>query len=490
MKDFFKQKYFNVCHFLKENKDISTYIKLILINAVISFIPIGNAAISLKILGVLCFLELAFFLVFNKKAIGTFLNFSTVFVSILFVFHFGQLMIYTFLRWIYAHVRFLNLMGLEDALYGFRFMNLAFSALCLGVLISNVLSVSEKRQTKEIFISQKYDWKRIAQIVLVLTFPVKVILDMMTMLLTFTQGGVAARAWVNAFPNVILYYGKISLVGFALLLLALKNNEKQQTKVFIFVEAYLMFAMISGIRSENVSYVCVFALLYFMSSKKKINLKQWICLGIVAILGLTFIVTAGGFRNAPEKNIITFFQMFFKYLFQKNVILYLMDTCGDTGYTAICVLTKWLKEYAPSWGKAYYLGWTAIIPSVFGIAGKMTADSCFMLKLQEYDTLYDRYKNIGGSLIGEQFFNFHILGGIVACFVIGMLIGWVSKKSYQAIKQENWVAMPLLITIMFTSIYWVRNYFGGGIREVVWGPVFCFVVMIVYGKVIKKKDKK
>lgn len=476
--------------FKKKNRDISKYVKIILFSIVISFLPIGNTMISLRILGVACLVECITFLIFNKRAIGSAWNFSTLFVLILFVFHFGQLMIFSFLRFLYHHVRFLNLMEAEDALYGFRFMNIAFCAVCLGILFSNVLTDASCKKQKVVSLHKEYDWEKIAKIVIALTFPVKIILDMMTMLLTFTEGGVAARAWVNSFPNVILYYGKISLVGFALLLLALQKKEKEQTKLFVFVELYLMFAMISGIRSENVSYVCVFALLYFMSSKKNISIKQWIYLGVIAILGLTFIVTVGGFRNAEEKNVITFFQMFFKYLFQKNVILYLMDTCGDTGYTAICVLTKWLKQYSPSWGNAYYLGWLAIIPSLFGIAGKLTAESCFMLKLQEYDTLYDRYKNIGGSLLGEQFFNFHIVGGILACFLIGMMIGWTSKKCYQAIKNENFIWMPLAIPIMFTSVYWVRNYFGGGIREVVWGAVFCWLVAQLYTFFLKQKNKR
>lgn len=471
----------------KYYKYLFGYVILILLTAGISFIPIINSTISLKVLGVLSVIELCVFLGINKKFVGSFINFSTLFVFVLYVFNFGQLVILTFFRGVYSHVRFLNLMMPKEALYAFRFINLAFGAICIGILISESSKCLTCRKYEEKTFLSLEEWGRIAKFIITLTFPVKVVLDVVVLYITVTQGGTASRAWLNAFPNVILYYGKISMVGFALLLVSLQSFRKAQTRVFIAVETYLLMAMLNGIRSENVSYICVMALLYFMCSDRKFKIRHLLLLGVTGILGLTFIVTAGGFRNAADKSVASFFEMFMYYLIEKNIVFYLLDTCGDTAYTAICVLTKWLKHYEPSWGTAYYLGWTAIVPSLFGITGKWTAESYFALKLQEHDTLYWRYKNIGGSLIGEQFFNFQITGGIVACLVIGLLIGWISKKSYEEIKNGKIIVFPYITASMFCSLYWIRDYFGGGIREVVWGAVFCWIIMKIYVKADRKR---
>ena len=107
----------------------------------------------------------------------------------------------------------------------------------------------------------------------------------------------------------------------------------------------------------------------------------------------------------------------------------------------------------------------------------MTKRSSFPLYLQEYGTLNGNYINIGGSLIGELFFNFNILGGIVAALFIGLLIGKISRKSALHFKMQNYYGLVKYIPIMFTCIYWIRDYFGGGIREAVWGPLMCLFVM-------------
>lgn len=544
------------------------YAVVAIICNILPFLLFGDALSKLSVLGVICTFELLIFLLINAKLHGTILNFGTLFSVVLYIFHFGQLVLFSFFKALYGHIRILLLLEAEDALYGFQCMHIAFSAICLGMvfsvirrkedrpyiqkelaevkadakkilslfakflperyrnkartlcqnlillamaarniirrskvyrgiragisiawrhckalfrIIKNAISSSKWRQS---FLAQvegqQKNFKKVVFGILLCTFPFKLFIDVACLYVFVTQGGLAAREWVNTFPNVLLFIGKVSLVGFAILLLLYKNNFKKQTILFLFLEAYILMAMVSGIRSENVGYMCVFALLYFASAKIKIKFRHVLLIGVTGICLLAVIVTVGQQRIAEDKSLAAYWNVFWGYLTRQNVIFHLLDTLGDTGYTAQCVLSKWLPEFGPTGGDSYILGSTAIIPNIppfFTWPGRMTEASCFPMRMQAAGTLSANYQNIGGSLLGELFFNFGVVGAILLALPFGIWIGSVSHKCTNYIKSNHYYGMIWIVPVMFAVLYWVRHYFGGQIREMVWGPVICLVVM-------------
>ena len=237
--------------------------------------------------------------------------------------------------------------------------------------------------------------------------------------------------------------------------------------------------MLSGIRSENVGYVLVFMLVYLRSRQKKGKVFGYIFYCIILIPVLAFVIAVGEFRTVADKSMDSFLKIFNQALTEKNVILSLFDTCGDTGYTALCVITKWLPKYSPSYGSSYVGGMFAIVPNIlsyFTLPGDITRETCFALKLQEYGTLSSSYTNIGGSLIGELFFNFGLFGGVVFSLIIGLFIGRINKRFLLGI-EGRFYELVWTIPFMFASIYWVRSYFGGGVREAIWGYLFVYFIL-------------
>ena len=476
-------KYQRIYFFVKEHEKIAATLLFLLFtaagNLLSFFLPMDDGAF-LSFLGVLSFLEFVLFLVLNARMTKTLFNYASVFLSVLFLFNFGQLMIYTFFRPIYSHVRFLVLMPAADAAYGFRFMHAAFMAVCLGALIGAgcVKGGVEKAVSEKLTLIRE-NGERFAQSILLLTFPVKIAIDIACVVISFADGGQAARTWLNEFPNVLVYYAKASLVGFALWIVATREQPKKQLGIFVFIECYILLMMVSGIRSENVGYLLVLLFVFMVNRKKKIRILTVLLSAVILLFVMVFIITVGEFRIVEEKNIQSFAEMFRYYLTEKNIVLYFFDICGDTGYTAQCVLNKWLPEHAPSYGNAYYLGILAVIPNIPGVftfPGDMTEASYFALKLQQNDALYAGYKNIGGSLLGESFFNFGLLGGCLFAILIGVLAGIISKKMMQGFAEKNYIKLSMVLPASFAMIYWVRDYFGGGIREVVWSPILCCLI--------------
>lgn len=441
-----------------------------------------SALVGLKYLGYICFFELILFLFLHKYSSGYTFEYSVVFVFVLFIFNFGQLMIYTFFREIYQHVRILLLMSENNVYYGFTIMNYAFITICGAILVGESRIVYKNYEGHTL---NRNDIKNILKILIAITFPVKVILDLITLYISLTVGGPAARVWVNTFPNVVLYYGKISLLGFALLIILNRDNYKKQRNLFLFMIAYILLMMVSGIRSENVGYLLVFVFLFLFTSEKKINVLSAILICIVGIVALAFIAGTGDFRVASDKSFSSFMNCVSKYLVEKNVLLSLLDTLGDTGYTGQCVINRWLPTNSLFMGKSYILGLFSIIPNIPHILtfpGDITEKSCFATMLQHSGVLSVNYQNIGGSLLGELFFNFGIAGGIVASFILGIIYGIVSKKCTKAMEAANYEMLIWLIPFMFFGTYWVRDYFGGGFREVIWGPLLFLLIKNLYLK--------
>ena len=472
--------------------NILVYIFIAIISNIIIFYDFKNELFSLKILGIVCTIELIMFLFFSYRICKRKINFSMIFILVLYLFNFGQLMIYTFFKGIYSHVRFLHLFANNESLYGFQIINLFFIFICIGCLISESLTCKKDISDKDTHLNKMYDIKKLVDIIILFTFPVKLIIDVLCLIVSITKGGTYARIWLNSFPNVLIYYGKVSLVGFALKIMINKDKPKRQRRIFSFIIIYILIMMISGIRSENVGYVLVYVFIYLFNRKVSIkkNILSITTYAIIALLILTFIVSVGTFRNSTNKSIHSFIDLFRYNFTEKNVLLSLMDTCGDTGYTAQCVINKWLPQYGCSYGASYYLGVFAVIPNIpkiFELPGEITRESFFAIKLQEKGTLSSSYTNIGGSLIGEAFFNFNIIGGMFFACLIGIIVGIVSKKGDIYMRHMNVFGMIRLFPIMFTMIYWVRDYFGGGIREVIWGPIICWGILKINEKNIKIK---
>jgi len=444
----------------------------------LTFFTDGDNYTKLSTLGVLSLMELVVFIMVDYKQNKN-LTFATIFILVLFLFHFGQLMLYTFFKNVYPHIRFLILLDVSKALWGGQMINMAFSVICIGILLkeSNIKRTVTVRQR---YYNEHLDWNRVGMNIIKATFFVKFALDFVTLGITLTAGGEVARAWVNSFPNILLYYGKISLVGFAILIIANKYNPLKQKKIYLFITCYILIMMMSGIRSENVGYLVVFLFIYIASHNKSLKFKSALLYGIVGFLMLGFVVAVGKFRSVSTDGLYLLGKILTSSFVDNNIIFGVMDNMGDTSYTAQAVINNWLPNYSPSWGDAYWMGWTAAIPNLAPFIidfGAITMDSSFPIKLQQFGVLSQSYENIGGSVIGELFFNFGLTGGVIAALFLGMFIGWVSKKSSLYLQMDNYYGLILMVPIMFATVYWVRDYFGGGVREAVWGPLLCYYIV-------------
>lgn len=419
-------------------------------------------------------IELVAYYYANKKTKHTLLNYSTLFITLIFLFHFGQLLLMAFFPDMIALFSFrivLDYFSDTQACFALRIMNIAFVSIAVGTLLPSS-SYKPKRN-----VIQNVNYYSLAKKIILITFPFKLIIDLLTVFNSFTMGFEQASMWLQSIPNFIRAFGNISMVGFGILMVALSNNPQKQKKLIVFVLLYLAVLMLSGWRSENVAYLAIFAYLY-LSTRPKLKWKNVLIYAVVGYFMLCFVQVAADMRESSDRSLGGYSDMMSNMLFGGGLLVFdAMRELGNTGYTAECVLINWLSNFGPSWGKSYLLGLSAIFPNLTGLAGQLTEEAAFATQLQQHNMVLNEYYNIGGSILGEFFFNFGIVGGIIFAFIVGKLIGWFSDNAMRSLKSGQYYFLIFAIPVMFASLYWVRDTFGHLIRDVVWAILLCIIIM-------------
>ncbi len=436
------------------------------------FLPGSNSAESFYfILSLASLIELLLFSYCLYKITGYLISFATVFVWILYLFHFGQVILLGLFPTAASELTIvLNYFSFDDCSYGLRILNIGFVCICLGMLLSSKKCTQSVHNTNDITVDNLFKrYKNKAMAVFFITFPIKFYIDIRCVLLTLTAGFDYSKHWYYSISDFIVTFGNISQACLGVLLIIYKSNPKKQFRIFVLSLAYFVLIMLSGRRSESVALICILLYIFFVTRNIKIKPIKLVMYGVLGYFLLAFFYSIVYMRNQSGFLLSSFLDKFWRTLTSgENVIFQALREYGNTGYTAICVLTKWLPQHAPSFGKSYIFGLTAILPNITGIAGQLTRESVFGEAMQSAGALSSHYTNIGGSLFGEAFFNFGIVGGFVFLILIGTLIGLISRKVIYAINDRIDFKIFGYVALMIAILYWTRSYFSANIRDVVW----------------------
>lgn len=476
---------------IRYSRESSMYALLYLILSLftISFTYLSNNENGFLTLSVAITLEIIMFLLIIKKISGQILCFATIFVLILALFHFGQVFICGYWENLVTELNLrivLNYFSNSECISAMRIINMSFVGICLGLILS-----SRKENYLYDFsiindnLSDCISNEKRAWLLIAFTFPIKVVIDMAFFYLSFSGGFTNAVIWFGNFPDILRTMGNLSMLGFGILIVSLSYDKIKQFKVFIFIILYLLIQIISGRRSETIAYITILTFLYLKTKNNKHRkIESIIVIGILGYLFLTLMYTTVRIRDLDSRTIEGFFELFWRLLTKQNIFMEAMREYGNTGYTPVCVLNNWLKSYPPSYGKSYVFGLSAVLPNIGGFVSELINSSTYAIQLQEFNMVLDGFRNIGGSVIGELFFNFGKVGGLVVSPILGLLIGRVSQKVNEYIKSYQLKKLAFYIPAMFAILYWIRDCFGNGTREVVWGILIWYFVGF-----IKVKDR-
>lgn len=377
-----------------------------------------------------------------------------IFVALSYLFHFGQLIIW-FINPNYVFTR-LNLYQIVDHSILKRtvvFSLAAVSAVNIGIICTSFCLNYTKNKivlTK----SQLTKFSNIGWIIIGITFPLKLYIDLKILIASMNDGYLSS--FKHATNGVITQIAEFYIIGLVLLMIGYSYNKKKVICIFGISCLYSCFTMLSGGRGRQVLIIVMllYVLFSIIDRPKTFTIFALVFLGALGVMALNTIAEV---RNTGIYSI--------KYLLenikmnQANPFLKILEEAGASLYTVSIVLDKVPSNIDFATGATYFKSFASVLPDIGDFFAEINTSANYVKNL---NVAY-----IGGSYIGELYYNFGFFSVIVA-LGIGGFINTISVRFHNGIMKKDY-KMAYYVMIFVASLWWVRDVFGGLLRCFFWG---------------------
>ena len=136
------------------------------------------------------------------------------------------------------------------------------------------------------------------------------------------------------------------------------------------------------------------------------------------------------------------------------------------------------------YGVGYASGFLNIFPNVNGFIDSYR-DS--MVYVSNFPVQYQQY--MGGSYIGELYFNFGYFSVIFA-ILIGIFIGFICNMVSNKNNYDKSLSYIICLIIYTNMLWWIRDYFSGMIREIIWSAIIIIILNVIANTIFFKINKE
>lgn len=453
----------------------SSMVKLPLINIVLTsllfalFYILGNGQqLTNNLLGfaiVVCLSFIINLITLNEKRYRI-RSFVVIFVFLLYLFNFGQVIVFGFFpNYVPRGSNFIEIGKgtVENALI--------YSYFIVNVIVSGILFVPRmKRKLKAI---KRNTFEIIMFAFLFISLPMEIYYVLRLLIISRSLGYDATLH--NDFGGWFVQIASFYIVGFAMLLRYIRN--KRLAFIVYFLEMlFLLVGMLSGSRIYFVAGALTISLIYF--EKKRIK-PLFVILGLVVLYFLMqFVVALSAIRNTGMNAALIVKTMFSS---SNNVFLNILEEFGSSIHSTTLCMQQVPSDVPFAFGTTYLKSLLGVFPNLPGIDIFSIVDSSNFIT-QLYGTAA-----MGGNLIGELYFNFGFYLSIPFAFLIGLVCGNISRLLSLANQKRYRYSLifPILVMVVYTHIIWVRGYYSGIVRSVVW----LAIIVILLNYLLKGKRR-
>ena len=216
--------------------------------------------------------------------------------------------------------------------------------------------------------------------------------------------------------------------------------------------------MSTGSRQEKIGFLLVWLYLYYFVLQK-INYKKLAGLIVLCVVGLMFVMAIGSVRSSSGAGVAGIVHA----MFSSRATYMLGNILGEFGAAIDTIIIA--VKYAPDTinyglGTTYIAGLLSVIPGLISKFPVLAESTSFLGKLPQ-DVVYA----LGGSYLGEFYYNFAWLGSVL-CIPLGALLAATqdcitSEKT--GTSEKCWYAALTTLLLLF-----VRGYFTDMIQKLVW----------------------
>lgn len=435
--------------FMNLNKGDISYLLINILLTIFLFFSINSQSyLVFTLIAIFLQLLLSFFYLKNKNF--SFFSISGIFLFLTYIFHFGHVFINIFNNdYIFITSNYIR----NDYLNATKAILLSYAVIpfiVFGLGIANFIDC--KKFYKPI---NKRRYFIMAMIIIFLSFPIKLYIDINKIILFF-EGGYSL-AYSFRLNGILTQFASFYYVGFILLILVFKNNKSISNTLTLFLLCYQCLSMLTGNRGIQLINI-VFTLLIYYKFIRRFTKYDFIFLVVTGYIGMSFISMMSvkrleGFDSLASliKNILSF---------NINPLYPILD---EFGYTLHTIVLEFRNSFDFGFGKTYLYSLFTVFPNINDFLHYVTTNACFVTSLN--------YPHIGGTYIGELYYNFGIFAPLFGT-AIGLVVGYVSKMLEKYINNNRLLEASCLILPSVSILWWVRNYFKDMPREFIWGILF------------------
>lgn len=264
-------------------------------------------------------------------------------------------------------------------------------------------------------------------------------------------------------------------VGVLLLIAGLKDKKNTARVILLIASIIEIISMFTGGRIYAISMIIAIAYVYFVMVEKP--KKRMIFFGIVAALGLSavmsIIATVRTHGGISIENLL-----FAAELSTDNPILMFLAEMGGTMIDIIYAISDFPEYTSYGLGMSYIDSMLSVIP--YYEANIASEVNLYFIKG------FRTYYSLGGSWIGEAFYNFGWLS-FIFCFFVGKLFGKIENVFDRCEKKGDYTGVLIMLPFIFYFIGYARDYFYKFVTAIQVCLVVLFIGYII--SIIKRKHQ-
>lgn len=431
---------------------------LLFIETLIVFYVV-NANVGLNTLAVSALIVAAISILSLLKSGYHWFSLPTVFLFFTYVFHCTQFLFNIFIEDYYKYFDIVGLTGDNISIQILEYSIVAILFLTYGFVISSNASLKPLPTIG----NSNYNYGKCGKTLLIICILPRVIIDVVFFLVGYENSESVD------IPGFIRIWAEGFYIGIALILIGCKNRPAYCKKVFILATIYVLFTMLSGRRQIALTYWIMLALIYFRYvyvSSKKYTLTTKLIYAFLAFLGIVFIATIGDTRNHASS---------FSEVFSSNMSLMVVaDQIGEFGGTGISLgyaIMSFPSQHGFNYGLTYLESFIMLLPNVGGWLDEINRGTDYIYMLPS-----DSQLALGGSYLGELYYNFGMIGKYFT-IIIGYYLGLLTRIMDRGIKYRMSFTVILCILAISPTLLWVRGVFSYFVRTCVYLGVLIYIIL-------------
>lgn len=416
---------------------------------------------------IISLVQIAIAIIFFKTSKQGLFALSLIFLLMAYITHLGHFYIYTFE--LNADVplyfdTFRNIPIFEILISG-KYITMFLNTLTIGFIIGE----SKKNKTR-VDKNKTYNLnaiKKIGYCFVIIGFIFEVIKDYQLIrgylsgnyltTTTIIQSGV-----MNTLANFFLY-------GLLCLMISYQEKKTILRIYYLIFNFTLIIPMLSGNRLNAVMFMVVGAFLYFKLIRKT-TLITYVKLFLLGYFLILFVNIIADFR-VSGLSYIEILKQLPEYVLSHSPLYDALGEFGVTDYSVIYCLRciPVMKDFG--YGLSYICSIFTVLPDIFGINQIIEP---FVLFTTNFPSNYA--SGLGGSFIGEIYYNFSYFG-IPIGILLGMIVIYYENKLVYAFATKKWITVIMLLPLCVMLLIWTRGYFRDFIRVFVWNTLLIYLIL-------------